>query len=90
MNLYDQRCLETYIVVYYSGMTENARLAVVLRTAQWELDEVAFALPRGEVTDEQRARLAQTMATLADLLRKPVQGEVISGVITVSAETGTP
>jgi hypothetical protein len=59
-------------------MQQNSRLAVVLRTAQWELDEVAFALPRGEVTDEQRARLAHTLATLADLLGALPPGAVVA------------
>jgi hypothetical protein len=71
-------------------MTDNARLAVVLRTAQWELDDVAFALPRGEVTDEQRARLAQTLATLADLLAMPVPGETGSSAVVVPADTEAP
>ncbi|MEV0055010.1 hypothetical protein AB0H34_31485 [Saccharopolyspora shandongensis] len=67
-------------------MTDNTGLAVVLRTAQWELDEVAFALPRGDVTDEQRARLATTPATLADLLGTPVRGEYVDGRLSLSEE----
>lgn len=72
------------------SMTENVRMAVVLRTAQWELDEVAFALPRGEVTDEQRARLAQTLATLANLLARPVSGEIASGAVVVLNDAEAP
>lgn len=66
-------------------MTDNARLAVLLRTVQWELDEVAFALPRGEVTPPQRARLAQNLATLADLSATSVRGEIAS-VAAVTAD----
>lgn len=71
-------------------MSEDARLAVVLRTAQWELDEVAFALPRGEVTQEQRARLARTLATLAGLLATPVPGETALDAASVPDGTRAP
>lgn len=71
-------------------MNDNARLAVVLRTAQWELDEVAFALPRSEVTDDQRARLAQTLATLANLLAVPIPGEIVSGVVVATDDAEAP
>lgn len=55
-------------------MSDDSRLAVVLRTAQWELDEVAFALPGGQVIDEQRTQLADTLVNLARLLRAPLLG----------------
>ncbi|MGW5642198.1 hypothetical protein ACWEV3_10930 [Saccharopolyspora sp. NPDC003752] len=70
-------------------MSENTRLAVVLRTAQWELDEVAFALPRGEVTHEQRAHLAETLAALARLLATPLPGEPTSASVVAVEATRT-
>ncbi|MFC7343218.1 hypothetical protein [Saccharopolyspora griseoalba] len=47
----------------------SASLAVVLREAQWELDRVAFRLPRNEVSRAERHRLAGRLAELAELLR---------------------
>lgn len=46
-----------------------ARFAVVLREAQWELDRIAFLLPRDEVSATEREALADTLVELAELLR---------------------
>ena len=51
------------------AMRPLARVAVVLREAQWELDRIAFRLPRGEVTAAERAEPADTLVELAGLLR---------------------
>ena len=51
-------------------MCRSAHVAVVLREAQWELDRVAFRLPRGEVSRDERHRLADTLAELAEVLRE--------------------
>ena len=50
-------------------MCRSANFAVVLREAQWELDRVAFRLPRGEVSRSERRRLADVLTELADHLR---------------------
>ncbi|GAA2332172.1 hypothetical protein GCM10009854_04220 [Saccharopolyspora halophila] len=50
-------------------MRSAANFAVVLREAQWELDRVAYRLPRGEVSSVERHRLAGMLTELADQLR---------------------
>ena len=50
-------------------MCRSANFAVVLREAQWELDRVAFRLPRGEVSRSERHKLADALAELAEVLR---------------------
>jgi hypothetical protein len=50
-------------------MCRSANFAVVLRVAQWELDQVAFRLPSGEVSRSERHRLADVLTELADHLR---------------------
>lgn len=47
----------------------NGVLAVLLRAAQWELDEAAFALGAGRYTREQRHSLAEQLTALATQLR---------------------
>lgn len=49
-------------------MTGRVGLAVVLRQTQWELDHVAFGLPRGEITEEERTRLVHSLRELAYVL----------------------
>lgn len=49
--------------------SDAARLAIVLRQTQWELDRVAFNLPEGRVTQHEREQLADALVTLAGLLR---------------------
>ncbi|WP_141921332.1 hypothetical protein [Halopolyspora algeriensis] len=46
-----------------------ARLAVLLRRAQWELDDVAHALPEGRVSGAQCRTLAEGLEQLAGALR---------------------
>lgn len=50
-------------------MCRPANFAVVLRETQWELDQVAFRLPRGEVSRTERRRLADVLTELAEQLR---------------------
>lgn len=44
-------------------------LAVLLRTVQWHLDDVAHDLPAGRATAEQREELATSLEALAGLVR---------------------
>jgi hypothetical protein len=50
--------------------TPDARLAVLLREVQWELDEVAFDLPAGRCSPERRAHLADALIELAEVVRQ--------------------
>lgn len=52
------------------GITD-AQLAVLLRQAQWALDDAAHDVPAGRATSRQRAELAGTLEALALLLRTP-------------------
>lgn len=45
-------------------------LAVLLRQAQWSLDDAAFDLGAGRSTREQRQALADNLTRLADALRE--------------------
>ncbi|MBE9375864.1 hypothetical protein IQ251_15545 [Saccharopolyspora sp. HNM0983] len=47
-----------------------ARLAVWVRTAQWALDEFAFALPRGEPSPRECHRVADGLVQLAAAIRR--------------------
>lgn len=53
------------------GITDS-QLAVLLRQAQWALDDAAHDLPVGRATGGQREQLAATLETLALVLRAPV------------------
>ncbi|GAB2755628.1 hypothetical protein GCM10027174_34230 [Salinifilum aidingensis] len=53
----------------------GARLAIVLRSAQWDIDEAAFRMPRGEVTAEECYRLAHGLEEVARQLRLHVVRE---------------
>lgn len=66
-------------------MTQQGRLAVVLRAVQWELDDVAFALPRG-VSAQRCRHVANGLVELAEALRSYAGGEVIE--LSASAEGG--
>lgn len=48
---------------------ENTMLAVVLRQTQWLLDELAHKLPAGQVPAVQRNEAADTLHSVAGLLR---------------------
>ncbi len=50
-------------------MSPPANLAVALRQAQWDLERVAFAMPRGEISKEEILKLADSITELADRLR---------------------
>ena len=47
----------------------ESTLAALLRVVQWRLDEVAFDLPAGRSTVEQRAELAEALEQLAAVVR---------------------
>lgn len=67
---------------FVSG-ADGAKLAVVLRSAQWALDDVAHDLPAGQCTSEQLRHLAETLARLSHALRAAsgeVQGEGEEGM----------
>lgn len=51
-------------------------LAVVLRQAQWLLDDVARGLPTGEIDASKRGELAGILESLAELLREQSAGVV--------------
>lgn len=46
-------------------LIDDGQLAVLLRTAQWEIDALAFDLPAGRCTSERREQLVK----LAEVLR---------------------
>lgn len=50
----------------------DSQLAVLLRQAQWALDDAAHDLPAGRATPGRRAELAGTLEALALVLRAPV------------------
>ncbi|WP_433869264.1 hypothetical protein [Saccharopolyspora sp. CA-218241] len=50
--------------------SEDSRLAVVLRKAQWLLDDAAYYLPQGRCGSEERELLAKTLDQLAVLVRE--------------------
>ena len=49
---------------------EDSKLAVVLRKAQWLLDDAAYYLPQGRCSAEDRDLLATTLDQLAALVRE--------------------
>lgn len=50
----------------------DSQLAVLLRQAQWALDDAAHELPAGRTTPGRRAGLAETLEALAVVLRASV------------------
>lgn len=50
------------------GVTDS-QLAVLLRQAQWALDEAAYDFPAGRGTPQRRAELAATLEGLAVIVR---------------------
>lgn len=50
-------------------MARDAELAVLVRAAQWELDEAAFELGGGRYPEERRKILADQLVELANALR---------------------
>lgn len=60
------------------SMQPNAyRLAVLLRQAQWKLDDAAFEVGAGRSTREQRQALADDLTRLAKMLRADVDTPVV-------------
>lgn len=49
---------------------EDSKLAVMLRKAQWLLDDAAYYLPQGRCSAEDREMLAKTLDQLAALVRE--------------------
>lgn len=58
----------------------DAQLAVLLRQAQWALDDAAHDFPAGRVTPGRRAELAGTLEALAVVLRAAVPDATDRGV----------
>lgn len=52
-----------------AGEVDPAALAVTARATQWELDALAFHLPRGEVRPEHCRGIAEALADLAMAMR---------------------
>lgn len=65
----------------------GAELAVVLRTAQWGLDDVAHDLPMRRVTPERLDELANVLEVLARLLRTR-SGQLARAVLDVGDAGG--
>ncbi|MER7010335.1 hypothetical protein ABT324_02750 [Saccharopolyspora sp. NPDC000359] len=49
---------------------DDSKLAVMLRKAQWLLDDAAYYLPQGRCSTEDREMLANTLDQLAALVRE--------------------
>lgn len=63
----------------YVPSVDGAGLAVVLRTAQWTLDDLAHDLPAGRATLARLRELAVVLERLSALLRER-SGEVCSDI----------
>ncbi|SFT09586.1 hypothetical protein [Saccharopolyspora flava] len=53
-----------------SPAPEDSKLAVLLRKAQWLLDDAAYYLPQGTYDQRERDALASTLDQLAGLIRE--------------------
>ena len=67
-------------------MTGERAQAARMREVQWALDDAAYRMPRGEVSDDELDNLADQLIALAYLLRpdnqlESVDGDVVSVVI---------
>lgn len=67
------------------NFSSGGRLAVVLRQCQWELDDVAFRLPRNHtvtnpVTEQECKNLADAIEEMAHLLRTVDLGGDVIGI----------
>lgn len=51
------------------GWVTDSQLAVLLRQAQWALDEAARDFPAGRVTPQRRSELSGTLEALAAIVR---------------------
>lgn len=69
--------------------TSNTAMAFALRSAQWKLDEAAFAAGAGRLCQEDARELAEQLAGLADNVRKYADAHVVIDV-TSHGEEGTP
>ncbi|MGW0890456.1 hypothetical protein [Saccharopolyspora sp. NPDC002578] len=57
---------------------ESRSLAVLLRQAQWALDDAAFDIGAGRATSEQREQLATALVRLAQALHGDEQPLIIN------------
>lgn len=65
---------------YSHGVTSrNATLACLLRQTQWKLDDVAHDLPAGRCSEADRARLANLLVHLAQVIRDHDQTAIADG-----------
>lgn len=61
-------------------MSDQSRsLAVLLRQAQWALDDAAFDIGAGRATDDQREQLATALVRLAQALHDDDQPLIVDG-----------
>lgn len=70
--------MNAYFALLEVGMGSEARLAVLARSVQWELDEAAFELGGGRYTYQQRRRLAEQLRVLAGELTSDDDRAVVS------------
>lgn len=55
----------------------DAQLAVLLRTAQWALDELAYDLPYGRATPARLEEMADALEKITFILRQRAQEVII-------------
>lgn len=68
-------------------LIDDGQLAVLLRTAQWEIDALAFDLPAGRCTPERREQLADALVKLAEVLRPSMVIDRQTNVSSVPSDT---
>lgn len=59
--------------------SHDNKLAVILRKAQWLLDDAAYYLPRGNYNQRERDSLAATLDQLAGLIREQAPAPADAG-----------
>ncbi|WP_406690537.1 hypothetical protein REH65_32360 [Saccharopolyspora sp. ID03-671] len=69
--------------------TSNTAMAFALRSAQWKLDEAAFAAGAGRLCQEDARELAEQLAQLAGHVRKYAEAHVTIDV-TSHGDEDTP
>lgn len=57
-----------------------------MREMQWALDDAAYRMPRGEVTDDELGNLADQLVSLARMLRPDEQPKTIDGDVIQAVE----
>ncbi|MEV5540067.1 hypothetical protein AB0L13_24745 [Saccharopolyspora shandongensis] len=62
-----------------AACSDDSKLAVMLRKAQWLLDDAAYYLPQGRCSAEDREMLATTLDQLAALVREQGTQHLVVG-----------